>query len=72
MSKRELKLTVNFEVGDTGDLSRLVTGGTLVDALILGEGSRNVQSVKTMLCLHLEILGRLDDSVVVIPLYHWI
>ena len=53
---------------DAGDLSGLVAGSTLVDSLVFRERSSDVESVCAIVRLHLEVLGWLDDGVVVVPL----
>ena len=55
---------------DTSDLSGLVAGSALVDSFVFGEGASNGERVDAPLRLHQEVLGRFDDGVVVVPLYH--
>ena len=52
------------------DLSSLVSGCALVDALILWESTSYSQNVHTLRGRHLEVLGWLDDLVVVVPLHN--
>ena len=63
-------LTNDLEMRNTRDLARLVAGSALVGALVFGEGARNMQRVHAVLGVHLEVLGGLDDLVVVVPLHH--
>ena len=62
--------TMHFEVSDACDLSGLVAGRTLVDSLVFGESTRDSERVYAERRLHLEVLGWLDDRVVVVPLHH--
>ena len=63
-------LTVDLEMSNACDLSGLVACCTLIDALILGEGTGQSESVCTIGGVHLEILAGFDDLVVVVPLHH--
>lgn len=67
-----IRLTCDFEVRDTCHLSGLIPSSTFVYSLVFWESPGNVQRVYAIARVHLEILGWLDQLVVVIPLDHWV